>query len=153
VAAAILAAAPAFAQSGTLTAQDYAEIQQLYARYNHAIDAGDAEAYAATFTEDGVFNTNNGREALLTFVRNYAKNGGTNRRHWNTNLLIMPTPQGANGSVYLFLLDVTTRPPSIGATIKYEDELVKTPQGWRFKKRVTKPDPPPASASAKPQQQ
>ena len=150
--AALVMAGPAYAQSGTLSAQDYAEIQQLYARYNHAIDSGDAEGYAGTFTPDGVFNTNNGREALLTFVRTYTKNNGANRRHWNTNLLITPTPEGANGSVYLFLLDITTRPPSIGATLKYEDELVKTAQGWRFKKRITKPDVAPVSAAAKPPQ-
>ena len=29
-----------------LTADDYVEIQQLYARYNNAIDSGDAEGYA-----------------------------------------------------------------------------------------------------------
>jgi actinorhodin biosynthesis protein ActVIA len=146
--AALAMAAPAFAQSGSLSTQDYIEIQQLYARYNHAIDSGDAEAYAGTFTADGVFNNNNGREALLTFARGYAKNNGSNRRHWNTNLLITPTPEGANGTVYLFLLDVTAKPPSIVTTLTYEDTMVKTPQGWRFKKRMTKPDVAPASASA-----
>jgi len=150
--AALVMAGAAYAQSGTLSAQDYAEIQQLYARYNHAIDSGDAEAYAGTFTPDGVFLNNTGREALMNFARGYAKNGGTNRRHWNTNLVVTPTPEGANGSVYLFILDVTTNPPSIGTTLKYEDVLVKTAQGWRFKKRITKPDVAPTSAAAKPQQ-
>ena len=32
--------------AGSLTAQDYFEIQQLYAKYNIAIDSGDAEGYA-----------------------------------------------------------------------------------------------------------
>jgi len=149
--AAVAMAGPVYAQGGTLSAQDFADIQQLYARYNHAIDSGDAEAYAGTFTPDGVFLNNTGREALMNFARTYAKNGGLNRRHWNTNLVVTPTPDGANGSVYLFLLDVTTKPPSVGTTLKYEDTLVKTAQGWRFKKRITKPDVPPASASAKPQ--
>ncbi len=45
------------AAAGGLSAQDYFEIQQLYARYNNAIDSGDAEGWAATFTSDGVFNT------------------------------------------------------------------------------------------------
>ena len=40
-----------------LTGDDYIEIQQLYARYNNAIDSGDAEGYAATFVPDGTFNT------------------------------------------------------------------------------------------------
>ena len=42
------AAAPvrAGAAVGVLSAQDNVEIQQLYARYNIAIDTGDAEGYA-----------------------------------------------------------------------------------------------------------
>jgi hypothetical protein len=144
--AALAAAGPVYAQSGSLSTQDYIDIQQLYARYNIAIDAGDAESWAATFTPDGVFNTFSGKEALLGFVRSYAgKMNGTNRRHWNTNLLITPTPEGASGTVYLFLLDVSVRPPAITSASKYEDALVKTPQGWRFKKRTTRGEGPPAA--------
>ncbi|MBZ5608095.1 MAG: nuclear transport factor 2 family protein [Acidobacteriia bacterium] len=133
----------------SFTAEDYVEIQQLYARYNNAIDSGDAEGYAATFTPDGVFNTFNGHDALVGFIHNWReKMGGANRRHWNTNLLITPTPEGANGTVYLFLMDVGARPPTIGTAAKYEDQLVKTADGWRFKKRVTKADGPPPAAPA-----
>ena len=39
--------------SGALTTQDYIDIQQLYARYNWAIDAGDIEGYVALYTPDG----------------------------------------------------------------------------------------------------
>ena len=130
--------------AGSLTAQDYIDIQQLYARYKEAIDSGNAEAYADTFTPDGTFNTYKGRQGLLEFMAAWSgrMNGG-NRRHWNTNLVITPTAEGANGSVYLMLLDVGVRPPVIGSTAKYTDTLVRTPQGWRFKSRATKGDPPP----------
>lgn len=152
VLASLFVASPLYAQAGgSLSTQDYIDIQQLYARYNHAIDSGDAEAYAGTFTADGVFNNNSGREALLNFARNYAKTG-TTQRHWNTNLLITPRPEGANGTVYLFLLDVVAKPPAIAVTLKYEDAMVKTAQGWRFKKRVTRADAAPAPAAAKPPQ-
>src|SRR3990172_8727347 len=70
---------------GSLTAQDYVDIQQLYARYNYAIDSGDIEAYVALYTPDGSFNSFTGHEGLRTFMKN--RNGGT-RRHWNTNLVI-----------------------------------------------------------------
>ena len=144
----------AFAQQHKLTADDYIEIQQLYARYNNAIDSGDAEGYAATFTPDGVFNNFNGHDALVGFIKNWReKMGGANRRHWNTNLVITPTADGASGTVYLFLMDVGVRPPTIGTAAKYEDQLVKTANGWRFKKRVTKGEgPPPAAATAAPKQ-
>jgi hypothetical protein len=131
--------------AGTLTALDYVEIQQLYARYNYAIDSGDVEAYVALYTPDGSFNTYEGHEGLRTFMKN--RRGGT-RRHWNTNLVITPSPEGATGAVYLMFVDVGTKPPTVTGAGKYEDLLVKTPQGWRFKKRRTLPDPAPEPAAA-----
>jgi hypothetical protein len=136
-------------KAGSLTGDDYIEIQQLYARYNNAIDSGDAEAWAATFVPDGSFNQFNGHDALVGFINTWRdKMKGTNRRHWNTNLTITPSAEGATGSVYLLLVDVSVKPPAIGSAAKYEDSLVKTPQGWRFKKRVTKAEGPPAAPPA-----
>jgi hypothetical protein len=136
-------------RGGRLSADDYIEIQQLYARYNNAIDSGDAEGYAATFVPDGTFNTFTGHDALVGFIHNWReKMGGANRRHWNTNLTITPTADGAAGSVYLLLVDVGARPPAIQAAAKYEDQLVKTADGWRFKKRVTHGEGPAPAAPA-----
>jgi bifunctional aromatase (cyclase/dehydratase) len=149
VAAMVLAGAMAGAQSRTakmtLTAQDYLEIQQLYARYAMTIDSGDAEGWAETFTADGVFNNSSrGRTALVQFVHDWrAKRNGADRRHWNSNLQIIPSADGAAGSVYLLLLDISTRPPSPVMSAVYEDTLVKTTQGWRFKTRVLHSDPAP----------
>jgi hypothetical protein len=140
-------------RKSSLTADDYIEIQQLYAKYNIAIDSGDAEGYAATFIPEGVFNTFNGHDALVGFIHRWrdAMKGG-NMRHWNTNLAITGTPEGASGSVYLLLVDVSAKPPAITTAAKYEDQLVKTADGWRFKKRVTKGEGPPPAAAPKPQQ-
>lgn len=136
-------------QAADLTPKDYVEIEQLYAQYNISIDSGDAEGYANTFTPDGTFNRFVGHDALVDFVGTWReKMNGANRRHWNTNLRIMGTPEGANGSVYLMLLDVGTRPASIFSTGMYTDSLVKTKAGWRFKQRTTKGDAPPAAAAA-----
>lgn len=138
-------------RKSSLTADDYVEIQQLYAQYNNAIDSGDAEGWAATFTPDGVFNTFNGHDALVGFIHQWRdKMNGASMRHWNSNLLITGTPEGANGSVYLLLVNVGVRPPAITTAAKYEDQLVKTAQGWRFKKRVTKGEGPPPPAAPKP---
>ena len=135
-------------EAAELTTQDYVEIQQLYARYNHAIDSGDAEGWAATFTPDGVFNQRfTGRPGLLEFMKQWQeKMNGANRRHWNSNLLIMPSAEGANGKVMLMLLDVGTKPPSIVMTGQYTDVLVKTTHGWRFKSRDVKNDAAPAKS-------
>lgn len=135
----------------TLSAQDNAEIQQLYARYNIAIDSGDAEGYAATFTPDGVFNNLAGHDALVGFAKTWReKLNGATRKHWNNNLQITGNSKQANGFVYLMLVDISTKPASILATLSYTDTLVKTKAGWRFSKRTTKSDAPPAVAEAAP---
>ena len=135
-------------QQGTLKADDFVEIQQLYAKYNWAIDAGDSEGYASTFTPDGVFNSNVGHDAIVKFADGFHAGIGARVRHWNTNLMILPTPTGARGQVYLVLVDFSTKPATIVTSASYTDDLVKTAQGWRFKKRATKGDVAPP---AKPQ--
>jgi hypothetical protein len=130
-----------------LAAQDFVDIQQLYARYNWTLDSGDSEGYASTFTPDGVFNTNVGHDAIVKFADTFHAGLGAHVRHWNTNLMILPTPEGASGQVYLVLVDFATKPATIVTSASYSDELVKTAQGWRFKKRSTKGD----AAPAKPQ--
>ena len=130
-----------------LTTQDYIDIEQLYATYNHAIDSGDGEAWAATFTPDGTFNKFTGRDQLVGFIQQWKeKMNGGNRRHWNTNLRIEPSKDGASASVFLMLVDVSTK--GIVATGMYNDTLVKTAGGWRFKPRQTKMDAPPAAPAA-----
>jgi hypothetical protein len=149
IATAAIALASANLQAAELAPKDYMEIEQLYAQYNHAIDSGDAEGWAATFTPDGTFNRFVGHDALVGFIGTWReKLNGANRRHWNTNLRIVGTPEGANGSVYLMLMDVGTKPVSVISTGMYTDSLVKTKDGWRFKQRTTKSDTPPAAAVA-----
>ena len=132
-----------------LSTQDYIDIEQLYATYNHAIDSGDGEAWAATFTPDGTFNKFAGHDQLVGFIQQWKeKMNGANRRHWNTNLRIVPSKDGASASVFLMLVDVTTK--GIVATGMYNDTLVKTAAGWRFKTRQTKMDAAPPAAAAAP---
>jgi hypothetical protein len=132
----------------SLTPQDHYEIHQLYARYNAAIDKGDAEAWASTFTADGVFGNSKGHDALVQFIHEWReKRDGANRRHWNSNLLITPAADGnATGSVYLMLLNTGVTPPAIALSAMYEDVLVRTGQGWRFKSRSVRPDLAPKPA-------
>jgi 3-phenylpropionate/cinnamic acid dioxygenase small subunit len=126
-----------------LTADDYIQIQQLYAAYAHALDTGQGEKFAATFVEDGEFTggrptgranevrtPRRGKEALTEM----GSRGGT--RHFTANLIITPTADGAKGSCYLLLFNARNIPATISETAIYDDTLVKTAQGWKFKKRV-----------------
>src|SRR4029453_4775390 len=65
-----------------LPAQDLGEIQQLYAKYNWALDSGDSEGYASTFTPDGVFNTNVGHDAIVKFADTFHAGLGSHVRPW-----------------------------------------------------------------------
>src|SRR5437762_14311521 len=55
-------------QDNSAREKDRAEIEELMWRYTRALDTGDGEAYAATYTVDGQFgtgaNATKGREAL-----------------------------------------------------------------------------------------
>jgi SnoaL-like domain len=76
------------------------------------------------------------------------KLNGATRKHWNNNLQVTGNAKEASAFVYLVLVDFSTKPPSILTTGTYTDSLVKTKDGWRFTKRTTKGDAPPAAAAA-----
>lgn len=129
----------------TLAIEDQLAIQQLYARYNHTIDAGDGAGWAATFTPEGVFSsasgTFTGSEALTAFGDAFAKR--MKGRHWTNNLLIDGEGDAATGSCYLMLLRLSPgeQPPAaILSTAIYRDELVRVSGGWRFARRVVSND-------------
>lgn len=132
------AAKPAF------SLEDYMEIQQLYARYAHVYDLEefDAEAWADTFTSDGGHGETKGRQALIEHGRASRKRldimaNALNRRHWNSQLMITPTPEGADGTCFLLMVLVGggDKPPQLVNSMVYHDKLVKTKDGWRFKQR------------------
>jgi hypothetical protein len=130
---------------GQLTTQDYIDIQQLYARYTHALDGGDGKAWGETFTVDGQIwsdtalakypnYTLNGRSEIAGYVKGPARER-PRVGHVNTNIVITPTATGAIGRSYLLLHNLESNPPRVTGGGIYEDVLVKTAEGWRFKKR------------------
>ena len=143
----VAVSAGVFAQKSktTLTAQDYAEIEQLYIRYNYGIDThGDnGMMWAGTFVKDGVFDLGGGkqivgREALLGFAHGVGKTNNGSPHHFATNIRIEGTADGAVGSAYFFNVPTPEagKPAAITGTGTYEDVLVRTSEGWRFKKRT-----------------
>ena len=132
----------------TLTAQDHAEINQLYARYCYGIDtqADDGWLYARTFTEDGEFEFGapepaKGRAQLRELARPGGgwDQGSGGQRSWHvpSNILIESTADGAKGTAYLLLVSGSEAgAPVVTGRGIYTDELVKTAEGWLFKKRA-----------------
>ena len=121
-----------------LSTDDTIAIQQLYARYNTAIDTGDGEAFADCFVADGVFNPGHGEplqghETIAAFAVDTHKNLPL-MRHNATNLVIEGDGDAASGSAFLigYLAGAEYK---VIVTGRYRDQLTKTGAGWRFADR------------------
>ena len=128
-----------------LAPEDYIEIQNLYAYYNQSSDAGDADAFASCFAEDGVFRLpsvgleQRGHAAILAYKRADAARRGTRyRRHWNASLHLQRQPDGSvAGRCYLHGYNGEPgKPPELSDVGSYTDRLVKISGVWRFAERV-----------------
>ncbi len=133
-------------------AADRAEIENLQARYLFALDWQDAEAYASTFTEDGVLDwaggIAEGRAAIAdetrgmraVFARKEAADAPrrpSRLRHFITNVVLRIEGDRAFGRAYWFELnnDVRDRWPYCGGYGHYEDELIRVDGRWLFSRR------------------
>ena len=77
---------------------------------------------------------------MVEFVR--SRDPASPIRHWNNNVHVTSTAEGAEGTTYLQLWNVGVRPQTIIVTGIYHDTLVKTADGWRFKTRRVEVDRP-----------
>lgn len=127
-----------------MSADDIVAINQLLAEYNHRIDGGEAEAWAELFADGGSLDTGmgppvSGTAALADFVRsaNQMVPGG---RHVISNVSITIDGSTARGRSYLHLWAPGDGGVRVMFSGIYTDTFVKTADGWRFDKRVMKPD-------------
>jgi uncharacterized protein (TIGR02246 family) len=123
---------------------DRARIRELTARYNRCFDDGDPDGFAATFTEDGVMEvtggpTTTGRVDLAKMVRRTP--------YGIVHVTVDATVEvdGDRATQDVTLLVVARPAPDAPADAKgsrlqrsgrYHDELVRTPEGWRFAHRT-----------------
>lgn len=124
-----------------LTPEDHVEIQGLVARYSHAVDGGDGDAFAAAFTEDGVLEAGEllveGRAALQQFAARLPQ-AYRLPRHVTTNLVIDGDEHRAATAAYVQMYVLAGDPPrqEISASGRYHDELVKLDGHWVFARRT-----------------
>jgi hypothetical protein len=136
-----------------LSAIDYYEIQQLYSRFCHGLDSGadGGRMFASVFTSDGVYvdtagKSMTGPDQLAAYARQdiAGLKGPTNVAHFTTNIALEPTaPNAVTGTAYL----VVTSPGGRGGAGRgvvdggvVRDELVKTADGWRIRRRTVTRD-------------
>ena len=127
------------AETAELSAEDRLEIQQLIARYSFYEDSGQAESYASLFTSDGTFfgggdKTVTGREALARFARQRWETRPQVRKwtHWVSNIVITPTPDGAEAKSYSMVVEKNDDDYKIVKTSGKQDELRREDGIWRF---------------------
>jgi hypothetical protein len=129
-----------------MDAIDYELIRQLLGHYNMAIDLGDAEGWAATFTPDGVFRCTGlpegnplggryeGTDELVAYAKTHFGIAKGRARHWNANLVI--ECDGETATMRCYLLALTAGAGKLaGTTGIYEDRLRKVDGEWRFVER------------------
>jgi hypothetical protein len=144
-------------QGAPLTVADSLELQQLYARYNMAVDSANAKMLETVFVPDGEFvsggRTIKGR-GLVPATATVKERPQV--RHMASSITFTASPEGARGTSYLMLVNLQAMPPAIMGGGYYEDVIVKTPDGWRFKTRnyysqATPPAAPAQGAAPAPQ--
>lgn len=136
--------------AGDSYGDDRAKIEDLQARYLFAFDWNDAEAYANTFTEDGVLNFGwgeiKGRQAIRDFIdppgeqapEPATPEGERPRvgRHIISNIVVDIDGDRATGRAYW--THMTTDATGYGTVDffgHYEDEMVKVNGEWLFASR------------------
>jgi uncharacterized protein (TIGR02246 family) len=132
-----------------LAVEDRLEIHDLYSRWCVAIDEGDAQAWADTFTEDGIFRLTThpvratGRAELLAMAENvYAHDQGLNR-HQCYNILLTADGPLVRGRADALVLELRTGGDArIIKTCRYADTIVRRAGRWVFAERVITWDTP-----------
>ena len=127
-----------------LTADDRAEINELFGKYAWAGDTGDVAGYVGLFTEDGVFDGvsgyYDGREGL-TRLAEEIKVGPRSRglQHWVGNSVFEGTADRCVVKSMCFAPRRIENEHSIVFVGYYVDTCVKVGGEWKFKIRRWRP--------------
>jgi len=118
--------------------QDCAEIRELSVRYNLYANAADGESYAQLFTEDGEFWAHGGEHIYRGRVElAQVASAATEIVHITTDPLIEVNGDEATQTSQLVVAHrkIDKSENEFVATGTYTDLLVRSPDGWRFKRR------------------
>ena len=131
-----------------LSTGDRLDILDLYARYSHAADAMDGEAWITCWVQDGEFRPSVGPTAGQEYRGHVALRGFADNRPdkypkgriWTGNHVLTERDGYVEGTCYGMTVDVGTAAPVVTAHYIYHDEIVRTADGWRFRRRIPRLD-------------
>lgn len=148
------AAQPSARRDLPLAYEDRAAIEQLIFSYSHFVDARLPEAWASTFAPDGRFefsdprgggrvNVLQGRAQLADFVREARARGVHFSTHFVGDTLMVQTAPGRVHARSAVIVAMRQDQPGAKDELQgvgvYDDEIIKTDEGWKFKSRRAGP--------------
>ncbi|MGH3699547.1 MAG: nuclear transport factor 2 family protein [Pseudonocardiaceae bacterium] len=125
----------------------YAEVLHFYGRQMQALDNRDFEAFAATFTEDGIFKHSpeldpaQTRPGIVESLHEFNKkfnDDPVQRRHWFNHLVVEQEEDGTLRSTG-YALVITTRSggkPNMGPSCVMNDVLIREEDTLRVQSRM-----------------
>ncbi|WP_053225786.1 nuclear transport factor 2 family protein [Solirubrobacter soli] len=131
--------------------EDREAIRDLLMEYRRALDEKDFDAYADLFGEDGEFVTDGftvrGRSQILTMLADLQATGALtvnagDDRHLVTNVEIEVDGDRATARSTWVYVTRESDEPNLAMVGHYEDQLRRTPAGWRFARRAAPRDIP-----------
>lgn len=139
----------AHAKSTNLTAQDYTEITELYARLYQGGDLRELDLWLSNFVDDAVYGFPNGdsvtgKPALSEWRKKSwaGQTGDSKRRHWTSGVALAPLADGTvKGRAYWMMIDGANKLPVVAQSGLFDDLYVKTSTGWKFKRHNVRMDP------------
>ncbi|MER8162558.1 nuclear transport factor 2 family protein [Streptomyces sp. GbtcB6] len=129
-----------------LTFEAEAAVRALPARMYVALDSHDVTGYAGLFTEDGRLDTPfgkpNSRAEIFEWTDGYISEGNEDGvRHFITNIIVDPHPDGARLRCYIQKWKVDVGPTALG-TGSLDIIAVREGSEWRIKSNTISIDPP-----------
>lgn len=124
---------------------DDALIRSLLGRAAHLADEGTPEDYRTLYTSDATWtmggSTQSGVEEIVEATRQRRTQGvsgpGTGTRHFVVPMHVSVDGDTATAVSYFLFLGDTATAPSVKLFGVYTDDLVRTADGWRIRRRVS----------------
>lgn len=127
--------------SKSTTQEEKDAIRELLARYCFLLDGYHLREFAALFTADGEWISRNGTakgpEAIERLLRDLVPEPapGRGRKHLTTNIIIDLSGDGATVVSNFLVVRDSEAGPVISVAGTYDDVVVRTLEGWKFKSR------------------
>ena len=121
--------------------EDKDSIRELLARYCFLLDGYRLDEFAALFTTDGEWTSRNGTAkgpaAIEVLLRGMVPEPapGKRRKHFTTNIIIDLSGGRATVISNFLVVRDSEAGPTIAVAGTYDDIVVRTADGWKFRSR------------------